>query len=391
MLPMHKNIRLLGWFNFLLDFRLYAPIAILYYAQVSGSYALGMSVFSVAMLTSALLELPTGLFSDMIGRRKTIAFGACASALSVLCYAVGGTYLMLVVGAAFEGLARSLFSGNNDALLHDTLAESDQQTAYQTYLGRVSAMYQFALAGSAVLGSIIAAFSFPVTFWLSVLPQIAGIVISLRLVEPAVHSARQGNIYHHLREAVRNTIQNPRLMALNVASVLSFAIGEASFQFRVAFFESLWPVWAIGIARMIANIGAAISFYLSGRIIKRFGEFQLLIAGIGLSELVNLFSLLIPTVLSPALMGATSIFFGVNTVSVNGLMQREFTSEQRATMGSLNAFAGNLGFAVFSFALGALADHVGVANALIVTTLLAFVPLWFYRQAFRHEPALAVS
>src|SRR5690348_13401937 len=101
-MPIHKNIRLLGWFNFLLDFRLYGPIIILYFTQVSGSFALGMSVFSITMLASAIFEVPTGVFSDKIGRKKTIVCGSIASVISVALYAVGGTYGMLVAGAIFE-------------------------------------------------------------------------------------------------------------------------------------------------------------------------------------------------------------------------------------------------------------------------------------------------
>ncbi|MBZ0282671.1 MAG: hypothetical protein K8L97_18160 [Anaerolineae bacterium] len=115
-MPVLRNLRLLAWFNFWGDFRLYAPIAILYFAQVSGSYALGMSVYSVAMLSQSILEVPTGILSDMVGRKKTVVFGAVAGVLSLTFYAIGGTYLALVVGAIFEGLGRAFYSGNNDAL-----------------------------------------------------------------------------------------------------------------------------------------------------------------------------------------------------------------------------------------------------------------------------------
>jgi MFS family permease len=379
----HKNIRLLSLFNFLLDFRLYAPVAILYFTSVSGSFALGMSVFSITMLASSLLEVPTGVFSDMIGRKRTMVCGAVASVASVTFYAIGGTYGMLVIGALFEGLARSFFSGNNDALLHDTLTESGQQEAFQEYLGKTASMYQAALAISAIAGSIIAAISFPAVMWLSVVPHVLGLIVTLRIVEPKVHSHTNGNIYLHLREAFKNTIQNPRLRALSLASILTYAIGEAAFQFRVAFIDTLWPRWAIGIARTMAAGIASISFYLSGKLIKRFGELKLLAVGITYSEMINLFSLLVPTVLSPVLMGTTSIFFGVNTVAIGGLKQREFTERQRATMGSLDSFGGSITFAVISFLMGASADHFGVIPTLLVAHVFSLSVVLLYRKAFQ--------
>ncbi len=386
-MQLHKNIRLLGWFNFLLDFRFYGPIIILYFTHVSGSFALGMSIFSITMLASAIFEIPTGVFSDKIGRKKTIVCGSVASVISVMLYAVGGTYGMLVAGAIFEGLARSFFSGNNAAFLHDILAESGQQAEFQDYMGRTASRYQIALAIAAIVGSILAAISYPVVMWLSVIPQVMGLIVSLQFVEPKVHTPVTGNLYQHLRDAFNNTVRNRRLRSLSAASILHFGMGESIYQFRAAFIATLWPLWAIGIARTIGNIGAAISFYLSGKVIRRFGEFRLLIFGISYGQIVNIFSLAVPTVFSPILMGSTSLFFGVNTVAVGGLMQREFTQEQRATMGSLNSFAGSLMFTVCSLVLGILADRIGVTPASLIGELVLVATIWLYWRAFRiHSP-----
>lgn len=383
MRPVSRNLTLLGWFNFWSDFRPYAPIAILYYAQVSGSYALGMSIFSAAMLAQSVFEVPTGLFSDMIGRKKTVVCGAVAGVFALTFYAIGGTYLALLVGAIFEGLGRAFYSGNNDALLYDTLAEMEDRASFQKYLGRTSSMYQFALAISALLGSLIAAISFQVVYWLSVIPMVLALIVSLRLIEPHVHTQASTNVYAHLSTAFRHFLHNARLRTLSTAGVMNFAIGESAWLFRSTFAAALWPVWAIGISHLIGNVAAAISFYFAGRLIKRFGEFRLLVGGMSFSEVVKLFGLLVPTVASPALMALNSAFFGVNTVARQSLIQQEFTDEQRATMGSLSSFAGGLVFAVFSFLLGALADRIGVIPALIVASLLGIVPIVIYWRVLR--------
>jgi len=379
-----RNIRLLALFNFLLDFTLFGPVIIIYFEREIGSYTLAMSVLSVTMLSAALFEVPTGVFSDMIGRKWTVVAGAVASLLSVIFYAVGSVYAVLLVGAILEGLARSLFSGNNNALLYDTLAENGEQAEYQSYLGRTSSTYQFALAISALLGGLLAAVSFSLVMWLSVIPRALMVIVSLRFIEPQIHKAESGNIYSHLREAFQNIIRNPRLRLLNIGQIISYSVGEAAFQFRTVFIELLWPLWAIGAARTISNIMAAVSFYFAGPLLKRFGESRLLFGGIALSQVMNLTALVIQSVISPVIMGATSIFFGVNTVSLNGMMQREFTNEQRSTMGSLTAFGGSLGFAVCALILGWLADTVGVRDALIIATFASSTSLIFFRLAFRH-------
>lgn len=386
------NIRLLGWFNFWADFRPYGPIAILYYTQVTGSYALGMSIFSAAMLAQSIFEMPTGVLSDRVGRKQTVVYGAVASVFALTFYAIGGTYLALLTGAIFEGLGRAFYSGNNDALLYDTLAEMEQRESFQEFLGKTSSMYQFALAISALLGSLIATISYRTVMWVSVTPMLLAFLVSLRLVEPRIHLQAAANVYAHLATALRNFRHNPRLRTLSLAGIISYAIGESSWLIRSAFIVTLWPVWAIGVAQMIGNATAALSFYFAGRIIKRFGEFRLLVGGMTISEIINLFGLLVPTVFSPALMASNSIFYGVNTVAKQSLIQHEFSDEQRATMGSLNSLAGSISFAVFSFLLGGLADRTGITPALVIAALLSIIPMIMYWRVLRpRTPELSPS
>ena len=119
-----RNIKLLRWHSFFTDFSLWAPLAIIYFSRITGSYALGLSIFSVTMISSAIFELPTGLISDKQGRVKTLILGAIAFIISAIFYAIGFNYWILFVGAIFQGLGRSFYSGNNDALLYDNLIET---------------------------------------------------------------------------------------------------------------------------------------------------------------------------------------------------------------------------------------------------------------------------
>lgn len=382
---LHKNIKLLTWFNFFTDFRLYSPIAIIYFSKVTGSFALGMSIFSITMISSALLEIPTGVFSDMIGRRKTVILGAGAAVLFSIFYAIGQSFWILAIGALFEGLSRSFYSGNNDALLHDTLAETKEEHQYGEFLGRVSAMFQVALAVSAILGGILATWSFSLIMWLSVIPQMICLFIAFKLIEPKLHTERSGNIYSHLKVAYENFLHNKKLRLLSISSIVSYGFGESAFQFRSAFIITVWPLWAIGVARTISHILGSFSFHFSGRLIKKFGAIKILIIQNLYNRIVNIVAVGFPTILSPLLMSSTSLFYGVSTVADNALKQKEFSSEQRATMGSLDSFAGSIFFGIVAIILGLVADRLSPAKALLIMEILQFVVLWLYLKLFRHE------
>jgi len=373
----HKNIKILTWFNFLTDFRLYAPIAIIYFANVTGSYALGTSIFSIVAISSALFEVPTGIFSDYIGRKNTVILGSIASVICVVLYAIGGSYWMLFFGALIEGLSRSFYSGNNEALLHDTLSDIGRRHEYHAYYGKTTSMFQIAGAGSALIGGFVATWSFTLLMWLSVIPQIVGLFLSFGIIEPQKRE-RSSNIYAHLSESIKYFFKNKKLRILSLSSILGYSSGEASYQFQAAFFNTLWPLWAIGLARTISSIAAAISFYTAGRVINKFKEIPLLIFGNLFGRLLNLTALMFVSIISPILMSLTSLLFGTITAARENLFQKEFTQGQRATMASLNSLMTSIFFAIFSFGIGLFADRVGGAKALIIINIIQFIPIFLY-------------
>jgi len=191
---MHKNIKLFYWSSFLVTFNFLAPVSILYFTQVSGSFALGMSIFSIVMLSQAILELPTGIFSDKIGRIKTIRLEAIIYCLSAFFYLIAPNYLVLMIGAILEGTARAFGSGNSEALLYDSLTDTDSKAEYEHYLGRTGSMEQFAVAIVAIIGSVIAQFSWTWVLFLSFIPKFIRVFIGFKFTQPKTYTKSDSNI-----------------------------------------------------------------------------------------------------------------------------------------------------------------------------------------------------
>jgi len=341
-----------------------------------------MSIFSIANIADAVFEVPTGILSDRVGRKKTIMFGALASILYSICFAFGGSFLMLALGAVLQGLSVAFYSGNNDALLHDSLTESGKEKEFHDFLGKLSSLFQLALAVGAVLGSILANSSFALVMWLSVISQVICFIISLQIIEPNIHVKKSSNIYEHMKEAVQLFKTNKKLRLVSIAGILGSSVGESTFQLSAAFFNTLWPIWAIGIAKMISYLGAAISYYFSGPFINKCKEIKVILIGNAYNRIVNSIAVLFPTQLSPLLCSSTSVFYGSLQVAKNSLLQKEFTPHQRATIASLNSLAESICFAFFAYFLGAMGDRIGPAKALFIAQLFSLIGTFLYWRVF---------
>lgn len=382
---MHHNIRLLKIFNFLIGFSLFAPLAIIYFSKVSGSYVLGASIFGITMLSSAIFEVPTGIWSDMVGRRTTIILGSWARVAAFVLYAIGLSYWWLVAGAILEGVSRSFYSGNNDAFLHDTLADKGIEGDYDEYLGKTSSTEQLAMGISALLGGIIANISFTFLMWISVVSQIIMLIICYRFVEPRSRSKINTNVFLHLKDATKLFINNRKLRLLSIASMLEYSISEIKWEFTSAFTATVWPLWAIGISRTLPSFGASIGFYFSSKIIRKFNAFKILLFDNVMGKLISLVAYGIPSVLSPIILSMNSFMYGLGSVAENSLMQKEFSDHQRATMSSLNSLGGSVGFAIMSIVLGGLADAMGPAKSMIILTVISLPVTYLYWLLFRNN------
>jgi MFS family permease len=377
------NLRLLSWFNFFSSFRLYGVVAVIYFRQITGSYALGLSIYAIANIARAAFEIPTGIYSDKLGRSICLRLGALVSVLSVACYAIGQHYAILVIGAVLEGACWAFFSGNTDALLYESLAEHSEQDRYHDALGRVNSALELAGFLASVLGGLIASVSFGVLLWLSVIPQMVALAISTGFRDPAIHRETSESIVFHLKEALSYYVSNWRLRTLSLAQIISVGVGEAAWSLQAAFYNTLLPVWAVGVMISLNYLASIISFRLSGRLIDRFKALNLLLFSTIYSRVLGFIALLYPTVLSPLLMATASVTYGPTVVAQNTLLQTEFNDKQRATMASINSLAGGCFFAVFAIFLGACADRFGTANALLITQVCLLSLVGLYWRVFR--------
>ena len=206
--------------------------------------------------------------------------------------------------------------------------------------------------------------------WLSVIPQLICFIISFYIIEPKVVKEESTNIFSHLHLSSLALWKNKKLRLLSLRYMLSEGIGEANFQFRSAFINTLWPVWAIGFSKAISFLVAGIGFWNSSKIIKKVGLYKVLIISDVSNRIINIFSIIISNIFSPILMSMTSLLYGPGSVATNTLRQDEYSENQRATMTSLNSLFANLLFSVFAVFLGYLADKNGPAKAYLISQFL---------------------
>lgn len=337
------------------------------------------------MVSSALLEVPTGLYSDRIGRKNTIVAGAFCALVSATFYAIGLNFWILAVGAVFHGACKAFFSGNNDAYLHNLLTSENLQEHYPHYRGKLESRYMLGTSLGALIGGFLANSSFTALMWVSLLPLSLAFLISLKLKSLPPLPGKNSNILAHLKEAIIEVKNNTNLRILSANRILGSALGETASQFQPVVYQVFWPLWAVGLARAVAEWVAIPGTYFSGRLINKIGSYKVLILSNFYSWFSNFIAVLIPSKFTPAIISSSAIFWGPGEVAEISIFQQEFTEKQRATIASLNSFLSSLLFAVVAYFAGMIADSFGPVKALLVIQLLILPTLILDWKLYRRN------
>jgi len=245
---------------------------------------------------------------------------------------------------------------------------------------------QLALCLSAFTAMFLSPFGLRTIFLVAIVPQVLAACVSLLFIEPRIHTAAKQKNIAILKEACISIYRNPKLMLVVAGTAISYGAGEAKFKFQSAFVNVLWPTWAVGLYRGINHALSFFGFRMAGHLIDRFKEPRILVVRDAYWFLSGMLAVILKNAASPLVFITGALFFGPGEVASDHLMQKEFTDEQRATMGSVASFVTSIVFAIAAFAIGMVSDRFGLVagTGFSVCLGLAALPinLWLYRRHF---------
>lgn len=195
MLPVEKRaasslagifaLRMLGLFMLL-------PVLSLYAESFEGATPILMGVaLGVYGLTQALLQIPFGVLSDRIGRKKVIAVGLLVFAAGSVVAALATTIEWIIIGRALQGAGAIAAAAM--ALLADLTREEQRTKAMATFGMSIGFSFMLAIILGPILNGWIGVSGI---FWLTGLLALLGIMVLYRVVPTPAHSHM-----HHDAEA----------------------------------------------------------------------------------------------------------------------------------------------------------------------------------------------
>lgn len=367
---MRGNVIKLNVIKFSKWFSLVMPVIIPFYQENNLSLTEIMVLKSVYSVVIVALELPSGYFADVLGRKKTLITGAFLGAIGFFVYSLTHSYIGFLIAEIALGAGQSFISGADSAMLYDTLASGKRQHEYARYEGINASVGNFSEAFAGLAGGALALITLRFPFYFQAIIASTAIPAALTLVEPVmVKKQRKASGMQDLMRTINRIVFRER--DLRFSLLFSSIIGAATLLmawFAQPLFERmLLPLALYGTVWTALNLITGGSSILAHRIEKRFGEsVTLKIIAVLIPALMTV-SGLIPSFAIIPLLVIFYFFRGIATPLLKDYVHKLTGSDVRATVMSLRDLTIRIFFALFAPLAGWVSDHFNLGTGLAVS------------------------
>ena len=362
---MENNVKYLHWYSFWESFVLFYPIKILFFTEVCGNLAQAMSLFAIQNISVTLLEIPTGCLSDKWGRKKVCCVGATFVLISFIFYAIASNYFTLVIASVFNGLSTALASGNNTALLYDSLVQLKRKKDYHKEISKNISLSQLSVGLGSFVGMFFVLISLRAVMIASIVPAIIALIITLKLVEVKKSYNKDTTGLIHFLKSLKYLIKHKRLREISLAETIHYGLNEAAFDFNAVFFKQFVPEWSLGIFRSVGHFANALGNYLSFFSAKQWGLKFTILFGVCFDNFSNIISVLAASVWSPIIKIISTFCSGLKEPAEDTFIQNDCSQKERATILSIISLFGSLFYSLCAVLIGILADKTSPYAAML--------------------------
>jgi len=307
------------------------------------------------MLYSAsvlLLEVPTGAFADAYGRKKAIIVGFIFQFIFLAGLLLSPNTAILMAVAVLGAVGDSMLSGSKEAHVVDILSERGRAGLTHRLLSSgLSWQHSTFIIGS-VIGGYIATFSIDYALLLCMLFAVIGFLYSLGLSEKRKEKdfvTAEKNIFANMSRALSQSLKNPALRTIFILSLLFGLAAFGLFNYWQPVMREIagWDTFAMGLFFSLISIMVIIGSRISPSLEAKWNTVILVYLGFGV--------LLFLAGWTPAPLAVAGfillwqILLGINGPIGGTIVNRNTTSEIRATVLSLGALSTRLGMFLFGF------------------------------------------
>jgi DHA1 family tetracycline resistance protein-like MFS transporter len=307
--------------------------------DMAGAAAI-FGIFGTAFALMQFIFSPVqGALADRFGRRPVILLSNLGLGLDYIVMAVAPTIPILFLGRLVSGATSASFSISG-AYVADVTPPQERAARF----GMLGAAFGIGFIIGPAIGGLLGAIDLRAPFWAAAALSITNFVYGALILPESLPADRRRPFQLHAANpigAVRFLGSSPVLMSLTVAMLFAFLAHDAIPNTWVLYTTYRFNFDERAVGASLAIVGAAslvVNGFLVGRAVKRLGEYNTLLTGLGFGIISELLFAFAPT--TWLLLGTLPIYSlaGLSGGPFQSIATREVQpNEQGQLQGALTA------------------------------------------------------
>lgn len=363
----------------------FVPIIVLFFQDLNLNYTQIFWIFTIGAAFSFLIEIPTGIFADFFGNRRSIILSKLLIFISFIFFGFAFNFWSLLLANLIYELGKSFRSGTETAYVFNYLKEAPNNPSYIL----VKANQKFYARISESLGALIGGFlayklGFSWVFFVAAVPAFINFLFALsweHISESGkeIQKGLKGSVLF-ARDAFKELWSNnvARSIVLNISFFAASFVALDKFTqpymktagLDLQYFGPVYAVFLIIIAFLVRS---------AGKLEKKWGGERIM----NYSGLIAFIPLIILSTNISSLW-AIALFFAVLMIAnfrspvANNLFHEQISAKNRATMGSILSLFESLNKLWILPIIGYLADWRSMSFSIFILAFLVIINTIFF-------------
>ena len=330
----------------------YLPVFFLFFNNIVSLQEV-LLLESVYYISVVFIEVPSGYFSDKIGRKKTLIISSILFILSYLVFGLSYSFMTLASGQVLLAAAISFRSGTDTSFFYESIVDAGKEEEYGQREASVQSWIQIASAIAVLIGGFLGSINLYLPYYLSAAIVSPALIVCFYFTEPGLKQKESEPFFKQLL-ICSQYLKNPQLLWLFIFSVLMYAMTHIPYEFYQPYLKLLEARGDLGIMDAAIASGllyagtrfiAAYAAKMSVTWTERFGIYKVLFVAI----IIQAFIIgMLGTVLSMYIVLVVlfrNFSMMMTSAPINAVIAPVVHANQRATYFSIQSLAYRLSFA----------------------------------------------
>lgn len=180
-----REIKKLYLFTFFRSLTFFSAVSVAFYCDNGLSYFQIMVLQTIYGIATAIMELPSGILSDIVGRKVTLIIGTICFFLAYLCGATGSSMLPFCLMQILAAVGQSCYSGTFVSLMYeDVKASGDIKKSVNVIFANMQSINILSVLLASLMSSVIVRYmDMRCTYYCTAFAYFVTLVISISLSE----------------------------------------------------------------------------------------------------------------------------------------------------------------------------------------------------------------